>query len=186
MRYRRINWKLVAIIGGSAITLFFVGGIILAGIDTPALPPAAQPIELKGGHVAGNRVSTKSWSLDYTDAHMSPDGTSGTIDGVRNGVVYKNGKPYLKISAEHVSFNTASLDFTAIGHVHVERDRPGDNRSFDTDLVVWTNGAKLLKLQHPSYVRSGNHVLKIENVTVNFVTNEISVGRIGGTVELKK
>jgi hypothetical protein len=186
VQYRRINWKLVSIIGGSAIALFFIGGILLAGIDTPALPPATQPIVLKGGHVEGNRISTKSWSLDYAAAHMSPDGTSGTIDGVRNGIVYKDGKPYLKLSAEHVSFNTASLDFTAIGHVHVERDRPGDNQVFDTDLVVWTNGAKLLRLDHPSYIRSGGHMLKIDKVTVNFVTDEISIGRIGGTVELKK
>jgi hypothetical protein len=181
---RRWNWKRIWIVAGIAFGVFVIGGVVLAGRDIPLIPPSTQPMTLKGGRINGTHISTKSWSFDYEHAQLSPDGTMGTIDGVRNGVVYRKGKPYLKISAEHVSLNTSTLDFTATGRVHVERLKGGDARSFDTDLVIWTNGAKLLHLDHPSYVRTNGQVLKIENVTMDFEKDVLHLGKIDGNVDI--
>lgn len=183
--WHRIPWKRVAWIAGGALIVYLVVGIVLAGLNTPPLPPTSQTIELRGGHILNNRITTKSWSFDYDHAQLSADGTTGTVDGVRNGVVFRKGKPYLKIAAEHISLNTQSLDFTAVGKVHVERIKDPAQHSFDTDLVVWTNGAKLLRLDHPSYVHSGTQTLRMDNVTINFDTEQIHLGKIGGAFEYK-
>ncbi|MHB8178722.1 MAG: hypothetical protein ACYDA5_05450 [Vulcanimicrobiaceae bacterium] len=183
----RRKLRLATIVAGAALAVYVVVGVIFAGGGAPPPIPGPQHIHLVGGHVVGNRISTRRWSFDYRSAQLSPDGTTGTINHIRNGIIFKHGKPYLKISAEHISLNTNTLNFTATGRVHVQRiGKKGTIRSFDTDLVVWTNGAKLLELDHPSYVRTGHQVLRVARITVNFATDSIHFRAISGKVHIGK
>jgi hypothetical protein len=181
---KRIPWKTVAWIAGAVLVVWLVTGIILAGREA-APPPGTQPVTLRGGKVTGNRISTRSWTFEYKKAEMSPDGTFATLDGVRNGILYKKGKPYLSISAEHASVNTQTFDFTATGDVHVTALNPSDgvSKSFDTDLVQWTNATKLLTLSHQSIFRTGGQVLKVANITVDFNKDEVHLGKVDGVIE---
>lgn len=182
---RRISFQTLAITVGIALLVWFVGGIILAGREPAPPPPQTQPLTLRGGRVTGNRISTRSWTFDYTHAQLSPDGSIATVDGVRHGILYRKGKPYLSISAEHVSVNTQTFDFSATGLVHVEEyaNQQAAKRSFDTDLVQWVNATKMLTLAHPSLLRTGDQTLKVASITVNFNTNDVHLGKIEGTVE---
>lgn len=182
MRAKR--WRQIGIGAGVLFMIYVVVEIVLAGRGTPPLPPGQMPIDLRGGHVMNNHIATKSWSFDYDHARLSPDGMSGSVDGVRNGIVFRKGKPYLKISARHIQLNIASLDFTAVGKVHIERINDPERRAFDTDLVTWTNDAKVLRMAHPSYVHSGNQVLKINSITVDFDDDSIHLGGINGGVDV--
>lgn len=182
--WRTWNWKRIGWIAGIVLLIWFAVGIMLAGRDVPP-PPGAQPITLRGGRVTGNHVSTRSWTFDYKHAEMSPDGTLATLDGVKNGVLYKKGKPYLSIAAEHVSINTQTFDFTATGDVHVQMLHPTDKigKSFDTDLVQWVNATKMLQLTHQSLFRTDGQALKVATITVDFNKDEIHLGKIEGNVE---
>jgi len=179
---RRIKWGPIAAIAGGALVLWLIVGVILAGFGTPPLPPDQSVISLRGGRVQGNRITTKSWSFDYHDAQLSPDGTTGTVDGVHDGIVFKHGKPYLKITAERISVDTMSLNFTAIGKVDVVLIGDPLKRSFDTDLVVWTNATKLLQMEHPSYLHSHGHTLAFSTITIDFGKDQIHFGSIRGDV----
>ncbi|MDE2482555.1 MAG: hypothetical protein KGN02_10235 [bacterium] len=173
-------WKRAGYIALGALAIYVIVGVILAGRDTPPLPPSQTGITLAGGQVRGNRIATKAWSFDYATAQLSADGTTGTVEGVKDGIVYKHGKPHLRISAERVSLDTQALNFTAVGKVHVELIGDPAHRSFDTDLVTWTNGAKLLRMDHPSYVHSDGQTLKIDGVTIDFGTNKVHINKIDG------
>jgi hypothetical protein len=177
-------WKRIGIIAGILFAVWVVIGIVLAGGGGLPPSPSSISMNLKGGHVVTNRITTKSWTFDYDHANLSPDGLTGSVDGVRNGIVFRKGKPYLRISAAHVQLDIQSLDFTAIGKVHVERIDDPQHRSFDTDLVTWTNNAKLLRMDHPAYVHSGNQTLRIDGITVDFDENTIHFGKLGGGVEI--
>jgi hypothetical protein len=176
-------WKRAGIGAGALFAIWVVVEIILAGGGTVPPPPSSVSMNLRGGHVTTNRISTKSWSFDYEHAQLSPDGLTGSVDGVRNGIVYRKGKPYLRISAAHVQLDIESLDFTAIGKVEVERIDDPQHRTFDTDLVTWTNNAKLLHMDHPVYVHSGDQTLRIDGLTVDFDANTMHFGKISGGVE---
>lgn len=182
--WRAWNWRRIGWIAGALFAVWFVVGIVLAGRDVPP-PPGAQPITLHGGRVTGNHISTRSWTFDYTHAEMSPDGTLATLDGVKNGVLYKKGKPYLSIAAQHVSVNTQTFDFTATGDVHVEALHPKDHisKSFDSDLVQWVNATKMLELAHPSVFRTNGETLKVATISVDFNKDEVHLGKIEGMVE---
>lgn len=187
MRNKKVLWwKRGALIAGLLFGVWVVVEIVLAGGGTPPLPPNQSPIDLRGGHVLNNHIATKSWTFDYDHARLSPDGMSGSVDGVRNGIVFRKGKPYLRISAKHVQLNVQTLDFTAIGKVHIERIDDPEHRAFDTDLVTWTNDAKLLRMSHPSYVHSGGQTLRIDGITVNFDDNTIHLGKVSGGVEVHR
>ncbi|HET9030533.1 MAG TPA: hypothetical protein VFN49_10165 [Candidatus Aquilonibacter sp.] len=181
---RKAPWKRIGLVAVVLLLGWVLVEIVLAGRGTPPIPVQQNGITLKGGHVQGNRISSKSWSFDYTSAKLSSDGTTGTVEGVRNGIVLRKGKPYLRVSAEHISVDTQSLNFTAVGKVHVVVIGDPEHRSFDTDLVVWTNGAKLLHMDHPSYLHSGDQTLKISNATINFDTGSIHLGGISGNVQM--
>jgi hypothetical protein len=178
-------WKRIAILAGIACGVWIVVEIILAGGGAAPPPPSSVSMNLHGGHVVTNRISTKSWTFDYDRAQLSPDGLTGSVDGVRNGIVFRKHKPYLRISAEHVQVDIENLDFTAVGGVHVERIGDPEKRSFDTDLVSWTNNAQLLHMDHPVYVHSGNQTLRIDGLTVDFDANTIHFGKLAGAVEFQ-
>jgi hypothetical protein len=180
-------WITAGIVVASAFIVFVIVEVIQAGRGLPPLPPSQTGITMSGGHVRGNHVATKSWTFDYTSASLSPDGTTGTVEGVRNGIVYKKGKPHLRISAEEVSLDTQTLDFTAIGKVHVQLIGDQQQRVFDTDLVSWTNATKLLHFDHPSYLRSaGGQVVELQSIVIDFNTDKIHVGSLGGSFTYQK
>ena len=186
MNPKKRLWRRIAIAGGIVLFLYVAIEIYLAGGGSLPPPPASVPLVLRGGHTVTNRITRKSWSFDYDKAQLNQDGTAGSVDGVRNGIVFRKGKPYLRISAEHVQLDLESLDFTAIGKVHVERIDDPQHRSFDTDLVTWTNNAKLLRMDHPAYVHSGNQTLRIDGITVDFDANTIHFGKLNGGVQIQK
>ena len=184
MWYKRLPWRRIWIVAGLLFGVYVIVEIFLAGGGTPPAPTNQQPINLRGGHVLNNHISTRSWTFDYDRAHLSPDGMTGSVDGVRNGIVFRKGKPYLRISAQHVQLDIGSLDFTAIGKVHVERIDDPQHRAFDTDFVTWTNDAKLLRMTHPSYVHFGGQTLRVDGITVDFDANTIHLGKINGNVDI--
>ncbi|HEY1655204.1 MAG TPA: hypothetical protein VGF86_08840 [Candidatus Tumulicola sp.] len=187
MWYRsRLLRKRLGVAAGVLFVTWVVVEVVLAGRGTAPPPPSSISMELHGGHVLNNRITTKSWTFDYDHAKLSPDGTSGSVDGVRNGIVFRKGQPYLRISAEHIQLDIQSLDFTAIGKVHVERINDPQGRAFDTDLVTWTNDAKLLRMTHPAYVHTNGQTLRLDGITVDFDANTIHLGKVGGQVDLHK
>ncbi len=179
--WRRWPWKLIALSSGVAFGVFIILGITLAGNDLPALP-TQQGMDLYGGTMHGNKISTKSWTFDYTHAQLSTDGTAGTIQGIHNGVVYKNGKPYMHVTAQEITLNTQSLDFTATGKVVITRADPKADERFETDEMIWTNALHLMRLDHPSFLRTGNRVLKIGGAVIDFNKNTVHLNSVDGSV----
>jgi hypothetical protein len=184
---RAWRWKEYVIAAGVIFAIYVTLGIVFAGSGgSIPVPPANVPIQMYGATIANNRINTKAWSFDYDHAQLSPDASTGTVEGIRNGIVFKKGKPDLKISAEKITLDTQSLDFTAIGKVHVEKIDDKQKRSFDTDLVTWTNNAKLMRLDHGGYVHSGTETLTLGPTTVDFDAETFHIGKLNGGVDIHK
>jgi hypothetical protein len=58
-------------------------------------------------------------------------------------------------------------------------------RSFNTDLVQWTNSTKLLLMPHPSYLHSETHVLAFSSITIDFGKDQIHFGSVEGSTEVR-
>jgi hypothetical protein len=182
---RRRWYKRIGVAAGVVFMVWVVVEILIAGGGKVPPPPSTVSMDLHGGHVIGNRIATKSWAFDYTKAHLSPDGLIGSVDGVRNGVIFRHGKPYLRISARHIQVDVQSLNFTAIGAMHIERLNDPQHLAFDTDHVVWTNDAKLLKIDHPAFIHTNGQTLRADHITVDFDANTVHIGKLGGQVDVR-
>lgn len=178
------RWRTFWYVLAFAVFAIFVEGVVLSGQDLPP-PPGTQPVVLGKGGITAHRMSTKSWSLYYDKAQTSPDGSQAEIDGIHNGVFYKDGMPYITLSAHHVSVNTVSNDFTATGDVHITQLKPGAMaRAFNTDLIVWTNATKTVTFSHPSVVKTGDATMTVEKMTINVGTGAVHLGKIGGSINI--
>lgn len=180
----RTSWKAFFAVCGVAFLAIMAEGIVLSGRDLPP-PPGAQPIVLSKGGVTAHKMSTKSWTLNYDHAQTTPDGSAAEIDGIHDGVFYRKGKPYIKISARHVSVNTITDDFTATGDVHVTQLKASLARSFDTDLILWTNSNKMLTMSHPSVIKTGDATMTVQTITVDLDKGTVHLGKIGGAVHVQ-
>jgi len=64
--------------------------------------------------------------------------------------------------------------------VHIAQLQGAEARSFDTDLITWTNVTKMLTLAHPSIIKTGNGSLTVDSASLNFATGAVHLGRIRG------
>lgn len=178
-RYRRkhVIWLAVAL-----VSLFLLAGVLLAGNgDQP--PPPSMPITLFGGKFIGNRFVSKAWSLDYDKIVTSPDGTIVDVDGIKGGLLYKNGKPYVRFSAKHVSGNTVTLDLTVLGGIHAETIGAPIARSFDTESVVWSNGPQQLTIPHAVTIHSDGQIMHVAHATLDFKSGAIKFTGVRGDIK---
>ena len=151
-----------------------------AGVDIPP-PNAGQVTRLTGGSASDKRLDGKSWSLDYQSATMSQDGSVAEIEGIRDGVIRRDGKPYMRVRAQHVSVNLAINDFTVTGPVTFT-EIGGQGRTLVTDGAHYVGATHTLDLPHRTTIRSGALHLIVAHATVNFATGATTLGRIVGTM----
>jgi hypothetical protein len=172
----------LGIVAALAVVAFLGIGVYRAGNETVA-PPMQIPIEVQGGRAVGHRISARSWSLQYDRMQASADGTFVDVEGVHNGVLYRNGKPYLRLRAQHLSVNNISKDFTATGPLRIETiDR--HPRTFDTRDATWLNYQQTLTMKNRIIVGTDGAKLFVEGLTIDVKTGRTRLGRIDGDVRL--
>jgi hypothetical protein len=153
---------------------------VRAGNDIPPQPPQALT-QLSGGRASDKRVDGKSWSLDYDRATMSADGTMAEIDGIHDGIINRNGKPYMHVHAKHISANLAQNDFVATGPVKFD-EIGGEGKTLATTGAHYMGYSHTLELPNRTTIHSGPVVLTVESATINFDTGATTLGRIVGAM----
>jgi hypothetical protein len=153
---------------------------IHAGSDIPAQRTGVQT-QLSGGSANDKRIDGKSWSLDYDTASLSPDGSLAQIDNVHDGVILRDGKPYMHMTAKRVTANLGSNDFVVSGPVSF-REVGGQGRRLDTDAAHYVGSAHILYLDHPTTIRGNGITLRVARAEVNFATGDTKLGRINGSM----
>ena len=168
---------------GIAFFVFIVGGIYLAGRDEVNPPLATGPVVLSKGLARGERVESHSWSLDYQKITTSPDQTLVTLDGIRNGVIFRKGKPYLHIRASHVNVNMVTHDFSASGPIHIESAGPHDKHfhAFDTTEIAWTDGDQRLDMEEPIIITSPGTSLHVQKLSLDVRTGSLHIDQPDGS-----
>lgn len=163
-----------------AVLAWIAWETVHAGSDIPAQRTGVQT-QLSGGSANDKRIDGKSWSLDYDTASLSPDGSLADIEDVHDGVILRNGKPYMHMTAKRVSANLASNDFVVSGPVSFT-EVGGQERRLDTDEAHYVGSAHILYLDHPTTIRANGMTLRVARAEVNFATGDTKLGRINGTL----
>ncbi len=171
------------------IGIVLVAGAIYVGLGVYhaggafVIPPRAQAIRISSGSAEGRRLDGRAWSLKYDHIQTTADGSIAEVDGLHDGVLFRHGKPYVRLRAKHATVNTVTNDITLAGAITITTidDAP---RSFTTDAATWTNFSQHLLLPHESTMRSGNSEVRIASVDINFRSGDVTLGRITGDLHL--
>jgi lipopolysaccharide export system protein LptC len=172
--------RLVATLVVAAVLAWVVWQTIHAGTEIPSQRTQSQT-QLSGGSANDKRIDGKSWSLDYDNATLSADGSLAEIEHVHNGIILRDGKPYMRMTAKHVSANLAANDFVVTGPVSFS-EIGGQRRELFTDQAHYTGNDHLLHLDHPTTIHAGGMTFHVTTAVVNFTTGETKMGRITGTL----
>jgi LPS export ABC transporter protein LptC len=169
---------------GALIAVAVLGWItwqtIHAGADIPSQRTQSQT-QLSGGSANDKRLDGKSWSLDYDTATLSPDGSLAEVNNVHDGVILRNGKPYMHMTAKHVSANLNYNDFVVSGPVSFT-EIGGQERQLDTDEAHYSGNDHTLHLDHPTTIHAAGMTFRVATAVVNFTTGVTKLGRIKGTL----
>ncbi len=156
--------------------------VFTAPTSVPPATPQSNQIELGKGHALGERLKTHAWSADYDKITTSADQTVVELEGVHDGLIYKDGKPFLRVTAKHLTVNTLTKDFTAAGKLHIERIEGSRFKSFDTDAGTWYDAQKRIVFPHPTLItmRDGTAV-RVGKAGVNLNNGHIHLESVAGS-----
>ena len=184
--------KIAIVVAMLAIAGYVGWGIYAAGLDERPAPSPQTAAQFTSGEAAGRRslcsgagktCSAPSWSAKYDRIVASADQSLLDLYGVHDGLIYKKGKPYLRVDADHMTVNVGSKDFSAIGKLHIETVGSKPSRSFDTTSAVWNNAQQTLDLTQRSVVRtSGDAPFTVGRLTVDLKSGDIDVHDVAGEV----
>jgi len=171
-------------VGAAVVTAAVLGWIVWQTVHAGADIPSArtqQQTQLQGGSARDKRLDGKSWSLDYDNATLSPDGSLAEIENVHDGVILRNGKPYMRMKAKHVTANIAFNDFVVSGPVSFS-EIGGQQRELFTDQAHYSGSDHTLHLDHMTTIHTGGLTFRVRTAELNFVTGETKLGRIRGSL----
>jgi hypothetical protein len=178
-----IFWRPFGIVIGFALVIAVGVGVYRAGLDLPPAP-GAKPLVIEHGLAQGRRMTGPSWTFDYDTVQTTPDGSLSEVHGIHNGILYRKGKPFVKLSAAVLSVNTVTYDFSANGPIHLTIVDPAHHRTLDTDFAIWTNSSQTLTLSHPVHIDDDGAKVVVKNVTINFLKGTSKAGPIQGSIDL--
>jgi hypothetical protein len=148
------------------------------------IPPPTETQTLSRGEAEGRRAQFASWEFTYDSATTLPDQVTQEIDGIHDGVYWKNGKPFVRMRADKAIYNTLSHDFTVEGPVHFDIDDHGKVRTFDTNNAVWYDANQTLRIPGTATVGSrGGARLTLSNITVDLNKGQYTIGKIEGSAK---
>lgn len=121
----------VATQDGAAGRLASHGG---AGEDQPGL-------QFAGTKLVGRHKGEKQWELVAEKIGLPEADKLVRVKGIRDGVVYKDGKPFLHLSADEAVYQMDVENFTLKGRIRA-RTRDGD--ALQADELHWDNASRKL------------------------------------------
>ena len=175
--------RLAGVLAGLALLAV---GVYRAGLDELPPPALSPDVLFHRGHASGERITTKSWSADYDKVVANQDQTILEVDGIHRGIIYRRGKPYLRLRATHMTVNTLSRDFTAVGPLHVETVARHPQRAFDMNAAAWSDARQLLTLSDNVRISTGaNAPLTVDRLIFNVRTGDLDLHHVAGPIRFK-
>ena len=174
-------------VAGAVIFLGTTYGIYDAGRNEIAAPPADTNITAPhGGDAVGERIDARSWHLRYDRMVSNADQSVVDLYGVKDATIYQKGKPYLHVRAAHLTVNTITRDFTALGPFRVVTITSDPQRSFTTDSATWSDATQKLSFIHKTTIESGASApMVVGSMTLDVKSGDVDATDARGGIRLK-
>jgi len=178
-----VSRKVILWVLGIALLAYVTYGVITAGNDAPPVSQNAS-IRFGKGTVQAERSDSHAWKLDYDSITSDTNEQELLLSGVHHGVIYREGRPYLSVQADHLSVNSQTKDFSASGKFVVETIDSPDYRKLTSNSAIWTDVSQQLTLPQPSVLETHDGAkVKIGSLTLDVRDGTLHATNIGGTIK---
>jgi lipopolysaccharide-assembly LptC-related protein len=168
------TWLYTAIaLAALAYVYLFVSAIL-----APPLPPVTDPnqVAMQSLRVQGQRGAKLGWTFGADSAQTSTDGGQTTYIGVHNATYYEKGKPAYRLSADSVTLDTRSQNYSATGNVHVWALSGAQPRDIRADNVNWSQPMQTLTCPGTVVIAYKKSHYDGADVSVDFRDGSIRLG----------
>ncbi len=181
-----LQWRRFGLVATVALLAYVGWGIFRAGLNELPAGRGSTDIVFREGTVSGQRIKTRSWTASYDRLVSNADQTVLELQDVHDGTIFRGGKPYLHVSAAHMSVNTITRDFSIVGPLHVKTVDAKPARWFDTTAAQWEDAAQRLTLPNHVTIYSGSeHPLSVGNLTFDVKTGNVAMNDVAGQIRFK-
>jgi hypothetical protein len=163
-------------IGGlvAAVLIYYLVSALLMP-DTPA--DLGQPqITMSNVKGQGERGTQLGWRFVADSSQTSTDGLVTTYRHVREGVYYLKGKPAYRITADEVTVDLRSMNYTGAGSVHVWSVLRRDLSDLRTENLSWNNPMQTLICPTEVRVKYKGYDIVTSHLQANLMTGSSTLG----------
>lgn len=162
------------------VVYFLVSALLMP--DAPAIF-GQQKIKMQRVQAQGQRGTQLGWKFEADSSDTSTDGMITTYHQVRQGTYYLKGKPAYRLTANEVTLDLRSQNYTGSGAVHVWSVRPRDLSDLKTDNVMWNNPLQTLTCPSEVHVKYKGFDMVTSHLQTNLQNGQSSLGAtsINGT-----
>ena len=163
------------------VSLAFFGTIIYflaSALLSPDAPPSfGQPqIEMHNVEGQGQRGNQIGWKFVADSADTSTDGAVTTYHHIKEGTYFLKGKPAYKLTADTVTLDMRTQNYSAAGNVHVWSVRARDLSDLRTDNLLWNNPLQTLTCPARVNVKYKGYDLVTAHLQANLLNGTSSLG----------
>ena len=163
------------------ISLAFFGTIIYflaSALLTPDAPSTLEQQQIKMHRVQGQgqRGDQLGWKFIADSSDISTDGMLTTYHHLRQGTYYLKGKPAYQLTADQVTLDMRTQNYTASGAVHVWSVRPRDLSDLRTDNLDWNNPLQTLNCPSTVRVKYKGFDMVTAHLQANLLSGSSSLG----------
>jgi hypothetical protein len=152
-------------------------------VASAPLDPSQPEVEFHGVHYQVNEKGAPQWKFAAREMTRSRDGRTVAMDGLQQGVYYKNGKPYLTFRAGSVTYDLTMKEARMAGGVQVS----GKGLRFSAPSAVWLNDRKLIVCPGPVRFESdGGQIQSTGSLTMDLKKQSFTLQQVSGAFDLDK
>ena len=149
----------------TAAAAWVIMGVVLRepAVEGPAegREPGAPAVSIRESVVQHSQGGRPSWRLNIDEIQLTGGGQAVAAAGLREGLVYDQGKPVVRISAGEATYNTGDKSFEVTGGVRVVSHRVA---IITTAKVQWLPATQTLHCPGEVTMRGEGITLRTESL----------------------
>ena len=155
-----------------------VAYFLITAFFTPEQPATVVQPQIQMHQVVGQgeRGTQLGWRFVADSSDLSTDGQITTYHNVRRAEYYLKGHPAYELTAQQVTLDMRSQNYTAAGDVHIWSVRHNDLSDLRTQNELWNNPLQTLTCPGEVRVRYKGFDFLTSSLQINFANGTSTLG----------
>ena len=167
-----VAWTIGGVLVG-ILAYYLVSALLMPDTPSGLGQPQITMNKVQGQGERGNQIG---WKFVADDSQTTTDGSMTIYHHIRDGVYYLKGKPAYRLSADEVTLDLRSMNYTGSGAVHVWSVLPRDLSDLRTENLSWNNPLQTLICPGEVHIRYKGYDMVTSHLQANLQSGVSNLG----------